>query len=83
MDLIDIDCELVLDALHLDGKVKSGHGRRRRTNREVLPYALELAANPIVVLLLFPPALQFVNSFAQYRVRPNFLWIRFLRQGWA
>ena len=33
-------------------------------NREVLSYALELAANPIVILLLLPPILQLVNGFA-------------------
>ena len=33
-------------------------------NREVLSYALELAANPAVVFLLFPSILQLVNGFA-------------------
>ena len=64
MDLIDIDCELVLDALHLVAGVRGGRWGLEWANREVLSYALELAANPIVVLLLFPPILQLVNGFA-------------------
>ena len=34
-----------------------------RANREILPYALELAADPAIILLLFPPVLQMINCF--------------------
>ena len=64
MDLIYVDCELVLDALYLEAGIRGVHYRSERANREVLSHALELATNPIVVLLFFPPILQFVDCFA-------------------
>lgn len=63
MDLIYVDCELILDALHLVAEVRDTHQRLERAYREVLSYALELAANPTVVLLLFPPIFQLVDGF--------------------
>ena len=83
MDLIDIDRELILDALHLMIEVRGGHYLREWANREVLSHALELATDPVIILFLFPPAFQFVNCFAQHRIWPDFLWVGFLQQGRA
>jgi hypothetical protein len=64
MDLINVDCELILDALNLTIGVMDGHQQSKWANREVLSHALELAADPVVILLLLPPVFQLIHSFA-------------------
>ena len=49
------------------------------THSEVLPEALELTADPVVVGLLSPPLLQLGESLLEDRVRPDLFWFRFLK----